>query len=96
MSKFYNYISLRNLGWNLHPAISGTIAALGLHNLNSVLGKYYTVRDSNFALTTLTINLPELFINIGNVNNTNKLMQIMQMNQICRNVEETFSDLDLN
>lgn len=96
MSKFYNYISLRNLGWNLHPAVSGTIAALGLHNLNSVLGKYYTVRDSNFALTTLTINLPELFINIGNVNNTNKLMQIMQMNQICRNVEETFSDLDLN
>lgn len=96
IQKFFNYVSWRNLGWNIHPALSGTIAALGLHNLEAVMGKYYTQRDRNFASHILTTNLVEIMANIGNVDNKNKLIQIMQLNQICRNNNETFKDLDMN
>jgi hypothetical protein len=93
---FQKWTSIRNLGLNVHPAIGGTIAARALNNVEAAAKKYFTGRDLAFARITFDLNLPELILSIGDPDSKNKLVQLMQMNQICKNVADSFSDLDMS
>lgn len=93
---FQKWTSIRNLGFNVHPAVGGTIAATALNAVEAAAKKYFTHRDLAFAETTFNLNLPELILSIGDPDTKNKLVQLMQMNQICKSVADSFSDLDMS
>ena len=93
---FQKWTSIRNLGLNIHPAVGGAIAASTLNAVEAAAKKYFTHRDLAFAETTFDLNLPELILSIGDPDTKNKFVQLMQMNQICKSVADSFSDLDMS
>lgn len=94
LGAIYQYIGKINLGYNLWAIGTNYITGQGYTDIESILGRYYDINDISFAKRELMNNFADVVTNIGNVNNSNKLMTFMQYNQVTRSNEETFNRLD--
>lgn len=94
MSNLYSTITKINLAWNPWAMATNAITGQAYTDIESILGRYYDSADIRFAKSELMSNLAELVSNIGNVNHKNKILMLMQFNQVSRSNEETFERLD--
>ena len=94
LGNLYSAITKINLAWNPWAMATNAITGQAYTDIESILGRYYDLSDIRFAKQELMSNLAELTSNIGNVNHKNKILMLMQFNQVSRSNEETFERLD--
>lgn len=94
LGNVYGAITKINLAWNPWAMATNAITGQAYTDIESILGRYYDLADIRFAKSELMSNLAELTSNIGNVNHKNKILMMMQFNQVSRSNEETFERLD--
>lgn len=94
LSGLYGYITKINLAYNVWAMGTNYVTGQGYTDMESILGRYYDRSDISFAKAELMKNMPENTANIGNVNVQNKLLSLMQLNQVTRSNQETYDRLD--
>ena len=94
LNKIYNYISLSNLSYNIWAMTANYVTGQGTLDIESIAGKYFDTSDIAFAKKEFLQRFGHLSANIGNVNDKDKLVMMMQMNQVTRSNQETFDRLD--
>jgi hypothetical protein len=94
LNKIYNYISLSNLSQNVWAMTANYVTGQGNIDIESIAGKYFDISDITFAKKEFLKRFGHLTMNIGNVNDKDKLVMMMQMNQVTRSNQETFDRLD--
>ena len=94
LGNLYSAITKINLAWNPWAMATNAITGQGYTDMESILGRYYDTSDIRFAKSELMANLADITSNIGNVNHKNKIMMMLQYNQVSRSNEETFERLD--
>lgn len=94
LNKIYNYISLSNLSQNVWAMTANYVTGQGNLDIESIAGKYFDISDITFAKKEFLKRFGHLTMNIGNVNDKDKLVMMMQMNQVTRSNQETFDRLD--
>ena len=94
LTKLFNYISLNNLAYNPWAITAGYVTGQGTLDIESIAGKYFDSNDITFAKVELAKRMGHISANIGNVNDKDKLMMLMQVNQVVRSNQETFDRLD--
>lgn len=94
LGTLYQYITKVNLAYNMWAIGANYITGQGYTDMESILGRYYDTSDIAFAKAELLKNMPENTVNLGNVNVQNKLLSLMQLNQVTRTNEETYNRLD--
>lgn len=94
LTKLFNYISLNNLAYNPWAITAGYVTGQGTLDIEAIAGKYFNIDDITFAKVEFAKRLGHITANIGNVNDKDKLIMLMQMNQVVRSNQETFDRLD--
>ena len=94
LNKVYNYISLSNLSQNVWAMSANYVTGQGTLDMESIAGKYFDISDIVFAKKEFLQHFGHITANIGNVNDKDKLVMMMQMNQVTRSNQETFDRLD--
>lgn len=94
LGMLYQYTTKVNLAFNMWAMGTNYVTGQGYTDMESILGRYYDISDIAFAKAELFRNLPQNVQNIGNVNAQNKLLSLMQLNQVTRSNEDTYNRLD--
>lgn len=94
LSMLYGYTTKVNLAFNIWAMGTNYVTGQGYTDMEAILGRYYDTNDVAFAKAELFRNMPQNVTNIGNVNVKNKLLSLMQLNQVTRSNEETYNRLD--
>lgn len=94
LSTLYQYVTKVNLAYNMWAIGANYVTGQGYTDMESILSRYYSTDDVAFAKAELLKNMPQNTANIGNVNVENKLLSLMQLNQVTRSNQETYDRLD--
>ena len=94
VQKVYNYISLNNLANNIWAITANYVTGQANLDIESIADKYFNTDDIFFAKRELASRIADITANIGNVNHKDKLMMMMQRDQVTRSNSETFDRLD--
>ena len=94
LSKIYGVAGTINLAFNMWAMATNAITGKGYTVMESTLGRYFNKQDFAWAEKNYYNSLPNIMKNLGNPNDTTKLMFMCQLNQVARSNQETFSNLD--
>ena len=94
LSKIYGIAGTINLAFNMWAMATNAITGKGYTVMESTLGRYFNKQDFAWAEKNYYNSLPNIMKNLGNPNDTTKLMFMCQLNQVARSNQETFSNLD--
>lgn len=61
--------------------------------MHGVVGKYYSMRDWAFGLTQALLHLPQTLVNIGNPIPNNKLVALMRLNGVSKQLSTSYENL---
>lgn len=88
------FIRKVNLSGNIWSIATSFFTDSTYTTLEAKLGRFFDLEDLQFAIGEYARNLPEIIANIGNPVPHNKLMYLMQLNQVVKENQEIFSRLD--
>lgn len=88
------YFTKVNLAFNMWAIGTNYVTGQGYTDMESILGRYYSKSDVLFAKAELMKYMPTNTKNIGNVDAKNKLLSLMQLNQVTRANADTYDRLD--
>ncbi len=94
LGSLYQFVTKVNLAFNPWAIMTNFVTGQGYTDIEGILGRYYDKSDIAFAKEELMSNYADVVTNIGNVNHKNKIMMLLQLNQVSRSNEETFDRLD--
>ena len=94
LTNFTEYVRRVNLFANLPAIFTGFTTAATYSSIESVLGRYYTVKGLNDANKTVLSKLPEVMANLGNPAHKDLLGAMLMYNQVTRSNRDTYKYLD--
>ncbi len=94
LTNFTEYVRRVNLFANLPAIFTGFTTAATYSSIESVLGRYYTVKGLNDANKVVLSKLPEVMANLGNPNHKDLLGAMLMYNQVTRSNKDTYKYLD--
>ena len=94
LTNFAEYVRRVNLFANLPAIFTGFTTAATYSSIESILGRYYTVKGLNDANKTVLSKLPEVMANLGNPAHKDLLGAMLMYNQVTRSNRDTYKYLD--
>ena len=94
LTNFAEYVRRVNLFANLPAIFTGFTTAATYSHIESILGRYYTVKGLNDANKTVLSKLPEVMANLGNPAHKDLLGAMLMYNQVSRSNRDTYKYLD--
>jgi hypothetical protein len=82
------------LSFNAGSIFANFVTFFSNINLVAMMGRYFDAKDTFWADQEVLKHMPGIIANIGNVNHKDKVLQLMQLYQVARANNETFSELN--
>lgn len=94
MSMIRNYTQTVNLAFNITAIEVGALTGMHQALLESLVGRYYTFDDFRRSTPTVLKNLFHIMMNWGNYRSNNKILGLLEYNQVSRTNDEIFDKMN--
>ena len=91
-----NYATLVNLGANIFVAAANVMGSAHQHFTEALTGVYYTPRTALIALRNSLYHMSSMLLHMGKTTHSDKLLSLMNMNQIARENSNMYKRLNYN
>lgn len=91
---FKNYATVVNLGLSPYVASANIMGALHQHIMESIAGVYYTPKTAAVAFKECVWHYGKVLFNIGNYKHSNKMLSLMNYNQVARDSQTIYDKLN--
>lgn len=96
LNNFKTFSTAVNLGLNAGVAAAGLTTSFHQHLTEAITGVYYTPKTAALAFFECVANYAQIISGWGNYTSSNKLLGLMNFNQVSRSNEEMFKRLNYN